>query len=76
MTNYKEKYEALKDDNLFTDREAEEAFKFVAEVIGLAIERTTELEPYATVAIAKMEAMESEIYHFLDNFLEELEEDE
>jgi len=76
MTKYKEKYNELKDEYLFSDREAEEAFKFVAEVISLATERTAELEPYAKVSIAKNEVMESEIYHFLDNFLEEIEEDE
>lgn len=72
MDSLKERYDEAKKRYLTYagDDEAEEAFSFVQEVIGLEIERIKRDEPYAHNTLKRYKMMEGELTSFLDQFLE------
>jgi hypothetical protein len=73
MSKWKERLDEIMADYMFDEREAGEAFEFVAKVVGLEVDRLEADEPYATETIHRTKQMESELQ--FDNFVEALRDE-
>lgn len=74
MANWKDKLHNIKTKFNFDDKEAANAFSFVAEVIALEQERMEADEPYATNAIRFCQQAEQEL-NDINSFTESLNAD-